>query len=138
MACSGAGMTTSIAAGTAKRRGETLTDRQARVGIVANPKRVPINVPVPRDVWTRWPDLRSAHRRKSKAGPHSQTAPSQDMDAFEEFVRSVRKSPAVLPPDRGYGLALSRNRGRRLVVAALTALGAGALGYTVILASLGL
>ncbi|MBN2761271.1 MAG: hypothetical protein JXQ79_12290 [Rhodobacteraceae bacterium] len=129
-------MTSSVAAGTVKRRSETLADRQARVGIVANPKRVPVNVPVPRDVWARWPDLRSAHRRKSKTGPHAKTAQLQDMDAFEEFVRSVRKSPAMPSADGVYGLAISRNSGRRLVVAALAALGAGAVGYGVILVAL--
>jgi hypothetical protein len=129
-------MTTPCAAGMAKRRGEALTNRQARVGIVANPNRVPITVPVPRDVWARWPDLRSAHRRKSKTGPHAKTAQLQDMDAFEEFVRSVRKSPAMPSADGACGLSISRNSGRRLAAAALAALGAGALGYGVILAAL--
>ncbi|MGP9789233.1 hypothetical protein [Roseinatronobacter sp. NSM] len=44
------------------RRTEPLSMRQARVGIIANPAKVAMPVHLPRDVWTRWPDLRSRRR----------------------------------------------------------------------------
>jgi hypothetical protein len=36
--------------------------RQARVGIIANPVKVALPPSSPREIWTRWPKLRSARR----------------------------------------------------------------------------
>ncbi|MGY6548114.1 MAG: hypothetical protein ACXIU7_03795 [Roseinatronobacter sp.] len=45
-------------AGPRSRRAE----RQARVGIIANPVEIDLPIHPPREVWSRWPKLRSARR----------------------------------------------------------------------------
>ncbi|NBB97968.1 MAG: hypothetical protein GVY34_07315 [Alphaproteobacteria bacterium] len=72
------------------RRRESLAARQARVGIVANPHVVTLPRPVPRDVWTRWPDLRATKRRAQAARAGAQDR--RDLAAMDAFVRSVRRS----------------------------------------------
>lgn len=74
-------------AATMRRHSESLAERQARVGIVANPHRVPLNVPVSREVWSRWPDLRARTRRLNNA---QDAARAQDRDALTGFAQSVR------------------------------------------------
>lgn len=120
-------MTLSKAKLAERRRSETLADRQARVGIVANPNRVPLQAPVPRDVWTRWPDLRSAHRRKNR--PQSMGVHLSDPDPLADFVRSVRGHNAPLSgvPD-GAGFA-AIPISRRLLIVMLGALTFGAAVY---------
>lgn len=77
-------------AGGVRRRREGLAARQARVGIVANPRRVVMQRPVPREVWTRWPDLRASIRRKAKKV--ARPPQPDDCAAFDAFVRSVRRT----------------------------------------------
>lgn len=84
-------MAATIKSQTASRRQtETLVARQARVGIVANPKSISLQTPVPRDVWHRWPDFRSARRCAAKA--QDQTQQGADLAAFDAFVASVRRA----------------------------------------------
>jgi hypothetical protein len=76
--------------GRTRRQAESLAARQARVGIVANPLKPPSRVPAPREVWVRWPDLRSARRCKDK--DHLSPLPQDDLARMDAFVRSVRRS----------------------------------------------
>lgn len=45
---------------------EALHARQARVGIIANPAEQRLPAHLPRDIWTRWPDLRSKRRLRKQ------------------------------------------------------------------------
>jgi hypothetical protein len=119
-----------------RRRRETLADRQARVGIVANPKRISLNTPVPRDVWTRWPDLRSAHRRKPKLQAAAHVPPVEDPDPLANFAHSVRgasSAQASISPSIGSAALPS---GKKLLLAAFGALTLCVGGYLIYLASL--
>lgn len=82
--------------GKARRQSESLAARQARVGIVANPHKPPAKAPAPREVWVRWPDLRSARRCKDAAQP----APivEDEMARMDAFVRSVRRAAPAPDP----------------------------------------
>lgn len=88
--------------GVDRRRQETLIARQARVGILANTHSAVPQAPAPRDVWTRWPDLRSANRRKTRKGTGS--ADPSDTDALNAFVRSVRQAGPAPDPAEEEGL----------------------------------
>lgn len=78
------------------RRRESLAARQARVGIVANPRMPDLHHPAPREVWTRWPELRASKRRaRAAAGGTCDMPQLATLGAFAETVR--RTSPA---PDR--------------------------------------
>lgn len=73
--------------------------RQERLGIIANP--VPVTLPAlpPRDVWTRWPRLRSARRRERLRDDPPQNRLDRDpvlngkrLEAFAAEIRSARKA----------------------------------------------
>lgn len=74
---------------------ELWLERQARVGIIANPKELVLPVHAPREVWTRWPDLRSARRHKAKVALVSQRKKKRDPilsgDALRAFVSELRE-----------------------------------------------
>lgn len=72
------------------RRRESLAARQARVGIVANPRQIVLPRPTPREVWTRWPVLRSSKRRSHM--PDSSVQGGPDLSALDEYARSLRQS----------------------------------------------
>jgi len=72
------------------RRRESLAARQARVGIIANPQMPKLPRPIPREVWTRWPDLRAAKRRSQGADAGGQDG--SDLLSLDAFVQSVRRS----------------------------------------------
>ncbi len=76
----------------AARRRETLSDRQARVGIIANPAKMVLPYHPPRDVWVRWPRLRSARRAGgSGAPPVSAADPILSGTALQSFARDLRE-----------------------------------------------
>lgn len=70
-----------------------LAERQARVGIIANTSLISLPIQPPREVWTRWPKLRSGRRAgqrpATQSGVPSQGAmPAGDMlDAFRRDLR---------------------------------------------------
>jgi hypothetical protein len=87
-----------------------LARRQARVGIVANPVKVALPPCSPREVWTRWPKLRSARRLESLrhmmgAQTHSKALGPSD-DSLKGFVHesrdpSARQSTRAHPEAQG-------------------------------------
>ncbi|SUZ31253.1 hypothetical protein ROE7235_00989 [Roseibaca ekhonensis] len=83
-------MSTQHKQGVDRRRQESLVARQARVGIVANSHSMTPQAPTPRDVWTRWPDLRSVNRRKAREAAGG--ADPSDQEVLNAFVRSVRRA----------------------------------------------
>lgn len=89
-------MTSDFEAGHGRRQ-ESLAARQARVGILANPRSVALPRPAPREVWTRWPELRAAKRR-ARATVMT-TGQQSDGAALDDFVRSVRRAGPVPDPD---------------------------------------
>lgn len=67
--------------------------RQARVGITANPAVIQLPVHLPRDVWTRWPDMRS--RRRYHGARAKDAAPGFDDPVLDglllgDFARDLR------------------------------------------------
>lgn len=80
----------------ARRSRETRVSRQARVGIIANGKELVLPVHAPREIWTRWPDLRSARRRKGVTLPDSASDKTPDPilsgDALRAFVDELRSA----------------------------------------------
>lgn len=72
-----------------------LAERQARTGIIANPAKVTLPVAIPREVLTRWPDLRSKRRLRKRgqldAAPLKQT--EQDVTLDELRVALRRQDP---------------------------------------------
>lgn len=96
--------------GKSRRQTESLAARQARVGIVANPHKPPAKLPAPREVWVRWPDLRSA--RRCKDTPQPSHSAEDDMARMDAFVRSVRRAaPAPDPSGVEEDPAPARSRG---------------------------
>jgi hypothetical protein len=85
--------------------------RQARVGIVANPVKVALPPSSPREVWTRWPKLRSARRlemlrHKVNAQTHSNALGPSD-DSLKGFVQETR-NPAARHRKRARPVAQGR------------------------------
>ena len=75
------------------RRSEPLSMRQARVGIVANPAVIRLPVHPPRDVWTRWPDMRSRrryHGARPVDGAQNFGDPVLDGVLLGDFARRLR------------------------------------------------
>ena len=90
------------------RRRESLAARQARVGIIANPQMPKLPRPIPREVWTRWPDLRAAKRRSQGADAGGQDG--SDLLSLDAFVQSVRRSGPA--PNRAPANATTAEDGR--------------------------
>lgn len=68
--------------------------RQARVGIVANPVEITLPVVPPREVWTRWPRLRSARRgaeSRKAAGDEVSADPVLSGELLRSFADDMRK-----------------------------------------------
>ncbi|TVS01051.1 MAG: hypothetical protein EA407_13130 [Rhodobacteraceae bacterium] len=83
-------------------RRESLLARQARVGIIANTKELDLPVHAPREIWTRWPDLRSARRRKGaeQDDPDAGHDPILSGDALRAFVDELREpEDGQAPPE---------------------------------------
>ncbi len=83
-------------------RRESLLARQARVGIIANAKELDLPVHAPREIWTRWPDLRSARRRKGakQDDPDAGHDPILSGDALRAFVEELREpEDGQAPPE---------------------------------------
>ena len=86
-----------------RNRGEPLVQRQARVGIIANPATVSLPVSRPRDTWVRWPDLRSARRiaggvaGRAPAGPAAD--PTLNGSALNTLARAFREDCPAIPDD---------------------------------------
>lgn len=73
------------------------SQRQARVGIIANPVEIAKPVVVPREVWSRWPKLRSARRpRREKTevamakDPVDTVLTGDKLRAYADDMRSGR------------------------------------------------
>jgi len=75
-----------------------LAERQARVGIVANLVEVRLPTHGPREVWVRWPKLRSARRQGQGVPEPVNLAQSADPvlngDRLKDFTLEVRQSEA--------------------------------------------
>ncbi|TVP74019.1 MAG: hypothetical protein EA339_01480 [Rhodobacteraceae bacterium] len=75
--------------------------RQARVGIIANPKSVAMPRHAPRDVWTRWPKLRSSRRSVQSATDVAEQPSAPDLilsgEALKTFAKELR-STELAPP----------------------------------------
>ena len=72
-----------------------LTERQARVGIIANPAPVALPVNIPRDLMTRWPDLRSPRRLKRQG--HEKPSLSDPVlagQALAQLAQDMRRARA--------------------------------------------
>lgn len=106
---------------------QRVAERQARVGIIANTVDVVMPSAPPREVWTRWPKLRSA-RRREKARSTVRHDPLTDdpvlngaaLAAFAVEVRQdfrARLQDGTQPTPR-----LSAQSGRRWQIWALLAL----------------
>ena len=68
--------------------------RQARVGIVANPVETTLPVFPPREVWSKWPKLRSARRRsdaRTAAGQEVRPDPVLSGEMLRSFAQDMRK-----------------------------------------------
>ena len=82
------------------RQKQDLAQRQARVGIVANPAKVKMPVGAPPDTFLRWPDLRSRRRlRKQGLAPPAEIDPVLDGVALAALARDLRsqtRHPAFL------------------------------------------
>lgn len=80
-------------------RNASLAKRQARVGIVANAVEVKLPSHSPRDVWTRWPKLRSARRPGANVQGLGRSDKADDPvlngDRLKEFAYELRKSDSV-------------------------------------------
>ena len=75
-------------------RGRRLVERQVRVGIIANHIDVELPATRPRDVWTRWPKLKSARRKRRTAAASPECKLAQDhvlngtmLDALTREIR---------------------------------------------------
>ncbi|MGY6706348.1 hypothetical protein [Roseinatronobacter sp.] len=120
------------------RRSEPLSMRQARVGIVANPATIRLPVHPPRDVWTRWPDMRS-RRRHHGARPVDAAQnfgdPVLDGVLLGDFARALRAGDCGEPDGGGvFGPRLAQFAHKGWHVATVLALlcGAAALGLVML------
>lgn len=69
-----------------------LAERQARVGIVANPATVHLPVIAPRETMARWPDLRSPRRlRRLGLAPRSASDSGLSERALDDFADEIRQ-----------------------------------------------
>lgn len=108
-----------------RSRSETLAQRQARVGIIANPATVSLPVIPPRDTWVRWPKLRSARRNGGKVAgrdpEYLNADPVLSGSALTSLARSFRDDSPVTPDDgpsdRTTSEADDRERDYRAVLA---------------------
>ncbi|MCC5993048.1 MAG: hypothetical protein JJT99_11035 [Rhodobacteraceae bacterium] len=77
------------------RNTEALRARQARVGIIANPAQQRLPAHLPRDIWHRWPDLRSKRRLQKQGHEGGQdsrkTDPVLDGDLLDELRSEYRE-----------------------------------------------
>ncbi|WP_438654927.1 hypothetical protein [Roseinatronobacter monicus] len=73
---------------------QRLSERQARVGIMANQVDLALPIPAPRDVWTRWPNLQSARRQKQKTAMSFEQRLAQDRvlngDKLNAYTKEMR------------------------------------------------
>lgn len=98
------------------------TDRQARVGIIPNPVEIARPAVVPREVWVRWPKLRSARRPGKATRPDPVPKDTRDPvisgDRLRDFVQDMRNGrlqrtlPVDVsdPLDQGFMLSLVQAR----------------------------
>lgn len=69
-----------------------LSERQARVGIIANPARISLPAVVPRDTIARWPDLRSPRRlRRMGLAVTPSLATELTTHALDSFAAEMRQ-----------------------------------------------
>ena len=125
-----------------------LEARQDRLGIIANPAQVDLPVLPPRDVWTRWPKLRSARRRDALRDPsperwlaHDPILSGQKLEAFMSELRNGPEDPvagdtpngaikvAGSGPDRPHGRAGKLPAGALPALLVALALVAGLLAW---------
>ncbi|WP_139257475.1 hypothetical protein [Natronohydrobacter thiooxidans] len=116
-----------------------LAERQARVGIIANSTVIPLPDHPPREVWTRWPKLRSGRRAGKWKTVHQSRLPQHDAvlsgDMLQELRRDLCEADARDPPVVDMGDAPSpdppvapvQSRAQPVIILAGSVL-AGALG----------
>jgi hypothetical protein len=102
---------------------DRLADRQARVGIIANLVDLPCPVPPARDVWTRWPNLQSARRKKQRVAVRPDQTDMEDAvlsgALLAAFAREIRAEA------HGRGPSKTVFRYDRDALANMTAAGVG-------------
>jgi hypothetical protein len=77
------------------RQQVNLSERQSRVGIIANPAVVPLPVPGPSSLMSRWPDLRSPRRlRYHGVARPNVSDPITAGHALAEFAQELRQRPS--------------------------------------------
>jgi hypothetical protein len=102
---------------------DRLADRQARVGIIANLVDVPCPVVPARDVWTRWPNLQSARRKKQRVALRPDQTDMKDAVLSGEMLAVFAKE--IRTESHGRGPAEKFLRYDRAVLANMTAAGVG-------------
>lgn len=106
---------------------QRLAERQARVGIIANTIDVALPSAPPREVWTRWPKLRSARRRETGRS-NARHDPMMDDPvlngaALDAFALEIRQDVKARPQSAAQAAAISSGKpGRRWQVRALLSL----------------
>lgn len=80
---------------------ERFLERQARLGITPNPIALVLPEPQHREVWTRWPKLRSARRpSRVESGSPNASAESDAVlngDRLSAFSKEMRDAPCASP-----------------------------------------
>jgi hypothetical protein len=76
------------------RQQVNLSERQSRVGIIANPAVVPLPAPGPSSLMSRWPDLRSPRRLRHHGVARPDVSdPITAGHALAEFAQELRQRP---------------------------------------------
>jgi hypothetical protein len=90
-----------------------LAERQARVGIVANPAHIPLPVHPPREVLARWPDLRSPRRlRHYGITPRDRFDLDLSTHALDSFADEVRQKRSGMAGMLGFIKGLTQGTAR--------------------------
>lgn len=83
-----------------------LQQRQARVGIIANTVEMDLPAPPPKDVWLRWPRLRSSRRLKHGAKLSQDMVPGHDEilsgELLDNFKNDLRVALGAKRRDSAY------------------------------------
>jgi hypothetical protein len=76
-----------------------LAERQARMGIIANPAKVALPPVVPREILTRWPDLRSKRRLRKRGQLQVATPDASLQDDVLTGLRDDIRKRSISPKD---------------------------------------
>lgn len=82
----------------ADMRKARIAARQARVGIIANATTIPLPAHPPREVWTRWPKLRSSRRHGAESFAVRDEPASVDPVLSGELLKDLRRDLCAQQP----------------------------------------